>query len=40
MGLAIGFSVVRHVVGKENLPRNLIMSAQHVFWGCHAPLDC
>ncbi len=36
---ALGFAVARHVAGKENLPRNLIVLAQQVLWGCHAFLD-
>ncbi len=40
VGSAVGFAMAMLVVGKENHPRNPIMSAQQVFWGCHAPLDC
>jgi hypothetical protein len=38
--LAMGFAVAILVAGKENRPRNPIVSANQVFWGCHAPLDC
>ncbi len=40
VGSAAGFAVAILVAGKENCPRNPVMSAQQVFWGCHAPLDC
>jgi hypothetical protein len=38
-GFDRGLFVVRHIAGKENLPRNPIKLAQQVLWGCHAPLD-
>jgi hypothetical protein len=39
VGSAMGFIVPILIAGKENLPRNPIVSAQQVFWGCHAPLE-
>ncbi len=38
MGLSVGFSMAILIAGKENLPRNSIVLAQQVYWGCHAPL--
>ena len=39
VGLAVGFAMAILVAEKENLPRNLIMLAQQVYSGCHAPLE-
>ncbi len=39
VGLAVGFAMAILVAGKQNLPRNPIVLAQQVYWGCHAPLD-
>ncbi len=39
VGSALGFAVVILVAGKENLPKNSILLAQQVYWGCHAPLE-
>ncbi len=36
VGLAVGFAVAILVAGKEKLPRNSIVLAQQVYWGCHA----
>ncbi len=38
-GFAHGLCHDKTLVGKENLPRNPIKSAQQVSWDCHAPLD-
>ncbi len=38
VGSAVGIAVVILIAGKENLPRNPIVLAQQVNWGCHAPL--
>jgi hypothetical protein len=40
VGLAVGFAVAILIAGKVNFLRNPILSAQLVFWGCLAPLDC
>ncbi len=39
VGSAVGFAMAILVVEKENFPRNSIMLAQQVYWGCHAPLE-
>ncbi len=39
VGLALGFAVAIFIAGKENPPRNSIVLAQQVYWGCHAPLE-
>ncbi len=39
VGSAVGFAMAILVAGKENLPRNPIVLAQQVYWGCHAPLE-
>jgi hypothetical protein len=39
VGLALGFAVGILVARKDKLPRNLIVLAQQVYWGCHAPLE-
>ncbi len=39
VGLAVGIAMAILVAGKENLPRNPIVLAQQVYWGCHAPLE-
>jgi hypothetical protein len=39
VGSAVGFSMAVLIAGKEFLPRNLIVLAQQVYWGCHAPLE-
>jgi hypothetical protein len=37
--LAMGFAMVILVARNKNHPRNLIVLAQPVYWGCHAPLE-
>ncbi len=39
VGSSMGFAVAILILGKENLPRNPIVLAQRVYWGCHAPLE-
>ncbi len=39
VGSAMGFAMVILFARKEDLPRNPIVLAQQVFWGCHATLD-
>ncbi len=39
VGLSVGFSMAILIAGKKNLPRNSIVLAQQVYWGCHAPLE-
>ena len=39
VGSPMGFVVAILVAGKENHQRNLIVLAQQVYWGCHAPLE-